>query len=94
MDKLELHKELCDRIHEIYKQKNAAYGDSFGRSFQDWGITACAVRCSDKWNRFCNLAKHPEIDQGDESMIDTCLDMANYMIMTAMELEIERKKNV
>ncbi len=84
--KLEQHKKLCNMLHDIYVSKNAAYGDSFGKSFADWGISAAAIRITDKFNRFINLAKHPEIDSGDESIMDTCLDAANYFIMTAMEL--------
>lgn len=87
MDKIKRHKELCTQLHDIYEQKNTAYGDSFGKSFAEWGISAAAVRITDKFNRFINLAKHPEINKGDESLMDTCLDCANYFIMTAMELE-------
>lgn len=87
MDKIKRHEELCKHIHEVYKAKNLAYGDSFGRSFDDWGIPAAAIRITDKFNRFINLAKHPEIDSGDEAITDTLLDMANYAVMTVMELE-------
>ena len=87
MDKIQRHEELCKHIHEVYKAKNLAYGDSFGRSFDDWGIPAAAIRITDKFNRFINLAKHPEIDAGDEAIGDTLLDMANYALMTVMELE-------
>ena len=87
MDKIKRHKELCEKIHEVYKQKNNAYGDSFGKSFDDWGIAACAIRLSDIWNRFANLATHPEVDKGDEAIVDTLLDLANYSLMTIMELE-------
>lgn len=87
MNKIQRHEELCKQIHEVYVQKNAAYGDSFGKSFEDWGIAAAAIRLSDKWNRFVNLAKHPEVDNGDESIADTLTDMANYALMTVMELE-------
>ena len=87
MDKIQRHAELCTQIHATYTQKNAAYGDSFGRSFDEWGIAACAVRLSDKFNRFVNLAKHPDIDKGDEAITDTLIDMANYCLMTVIELE-------
>lgn len=90
VNKIQRHEELCKQIHEVYVQKNTAYGDSFGKSFEDWGIAAAAIRLSDKWNRFVNLAKHSEIDKGDESIKDTLTDMANYALMTVMELE---KKN-
>ena len=88
-NKIDFHKELCDELHEIYIQKNNAYGDSFGKNFNDWGIASCAIRLSDKFNRFINLAKHPDVDQGDEPIIDTLVDLANYALMTVMELEME-----
>lgn len=87
MDKIKRHEELCEKIHEIYKAKNMAYGDSFGRSINDWGISAAAVRISDKVNRFFNLAKNPNVDSGDEAITDTLLDLANYALMTTIELE-------
>lgn len=87
MTKIEKHEELCKRIHETYIKKNTAYGDSFGHSFGDWGIAAAAIRISDKFNRFVNLSKHPDIDKGDEAITDTLLDMANYCLMTIIELE-------
>ena len=87
MNKVEKHGILCDRLHAIYAQKNAAYGDSFGKSFSDWGIVSPAIRITDKFNRFINLAKHPDIKDGDERITDTLIDMANYCLMTVIELE-------
>ena len=87
MDKIKRHEEICKSLHDIYKAKNLAYGDSFGRSFNDWGISAAAIRITDKFNRFINLAKHPDVDIGDEAITDTLIDLANYALMTVMELE-------
>ncbi len=89
MNKIQRHEELCKEIHEIYKQKNNAYGDSFGKSFSDWGLAAAAIRITDKFNRFINLAKNPDVPSGDESLLDTCKDAANYFLMTVIELEKE-----
>ena len=90
MEKIEKHELLCKQLHAIYKLKNTAYGDSFGKSFEDWGIAAAAIRLSDKWNRFMNLAKHPEVDSGDEAITDTLVDLANYALMTVIELEFKK----
>ncbi len=90
-EKLRLHQELCRELSEVYQKKNTAYGDSFGKSFRDWGVTAAAVRLEDKFNRFINLARHPEIDPGDEQITDTLMDMANYCLMTCVELEVQKK---
>lgn len=87
MDKIQMHKKLCDQLNEIYQKKNSDYGDSFGKSFRKRGITAVMVRMEDKWNRLDNLTLHPEnIMVNDESIGDTLLDLANYCLMTYMEL--------
>lgn len=49
-------------------------------------------RMEDKWNRLENLAGGAKQKVMDESIRDTCLDLANYCLMTVMELD--RKKAV
>ena len=87
VDKAIRHGKLCNNLNTIYRAKNAAYGDSFGKSFAEWGVAAAAIRITDKFNRFINLAKNPSIPHGDESIVDTLTDMANYCLMTILELE-------
>lgn len=31
MNKIEIHKTLCDQLNDIYSRKNADYGDSFAK---------------------------------------------------------------
>lgn len=91
MDKIKLHKELCEKLNQTYEKKNQDYGDSFGKSFSKRGITAAMVRMEDKWNRLDNLTLHPEnIRVKDESIEDTLLDLANYCLMTYIELYKEK----
>ena len=87
MNKIELHQEICNRLHEIYKQKNEAYGDSFGDTYKKLGPISAVTRITDKHNRLVNLVTNPDINIGDESINDTLLDMANYCIMTVIEQE-------
>ena len=92
MSQIEEHKKLVDFVHDVYVRKNHDYGDSFGRSFKKYGIVAALVRMEDKWNRLENLAGGAKQKVMDESIRDTCLDLANYCLMTVMELD--RKKAV
>lgn len=92
MSQIEEHKKLVDFVHDVYVRKNHDYGDSFGRSFEKYGIVAALVRMEDKWNRLENLAGGAKQKVMDESIRDTCLDLANYCLMTVMELD--RKKAV
>ena len=86
LDYISKHKEICEKLNEIYEQKNNDYGDSFSKSVQEFGNVAALTRMSDKWNRIKNLSMKDTQCVKDESLIDSCLDMANYLIMYAMEL--------
>lgn len=90
MTKIERHEKMCNDLHSLYIKKNTAYGDSFGETFQKLGVISAVTRISDKYNRLVNLVTNPNIDSGDESVIDTLVDLANYSLMTVMELQIEK----
>ena len=89
MDKVQKHSNICTKLNQIYTQKNKAYGDAFGETYRKLGLISAVTRMTDKINRLQALSMNPDIDAGDESKIDTCLDLANYAIMTVMELENE-----
>lgn len=90
MNKTQRHADLCLELHETYKAKNTAYGDSFSRTWDEYGIVSALVRISDKWQRINALAKGVENQVTDESILDTLKDLANYALMSVME--IERRK--
>lgn len=89
----ERHKELCGYLTDTYKKKNADYGNSFGDMFSELGIITAVTRIGDKYNRIKNLVKNPTINVKDESVIDTLLDMANYCVMTVIEIENQTTAN-
>lgn len=84
---IEQHKNILDNIHNTYIAKNNDYGNSFSKSFDKYGITCAMVRMEDKWNRLESLVSGKKQMVNDESIKDTLLDLANYAIMTYMELE-------
>lgn len=86
-DKVQRHKELCDKIHSLYEKKNHDYGDSFGQSFRDFGPLAGLIRMEDKFNRLKTLVRGEDQQVKDESIMDTLMDLANYAIMTLLEME-------
>ena len=92
MDKIKRHKEICDRVHEIYKKKNEAYGDSFSKTFNEFGLISAVVRIYDKVNRIIALTRGNKNDIIDESILDTLKDLSNYGIMTIIEVENAQEK--
>lgn len=87
MDKTQQFREIADSLGNLYEKKNKAYGDSFGSTFEKLGIISAVTRISDKFNRLCNLAVNPDIDNLGESIEDTLKDLASYAIMTIIELK-------
>lgn len=87
-DKVTRHKDLCLNLNDIYAKKNADYGDSFHDTFEEEGMAMARIRLSDKLNRFKNLTRNrSEQKVNDESIKDTLLDLANYALMTILEVD-------
>lgn len=89
MTKPEQHMELCKYLNRLYAKKNHDYGDSFHTSFVEECLAMARIRLGDKLSRFKALSRQGERQVQDESMRDTLLDLANYAIMTVMELDTE-----
>ena len=83
------HYEICQKLNQVYKAKNHDYGDSFGDTYKKLGIISAVTRLSDKMNRLMSLAIKHDAQVKDEKIEDTLLDMANYAIMTLIELGYE-----
>lgn len=89
-EKSTLHAQICQELNELYKRKNHDYGDSFHQTWLEEGFAMSRIRLSDKLNRFKKLSKGGDAQVDDESIRDTLIDLANYAIMTVMEMDIER----
>lgn len=80
--------EICKELNALYECKNHDYGDSFHQSFLEEGLAMARIRLGDKYNRFKTLSRQDSAQQvDDESIRDTLIDLANYAIMTVMELD-------
>ena len=84
--KVTRHYAICQKLNQVYKAKNHDYGDSFGDTYKKLGIISAVTRLSDKMNRIISLAVSHDAQVKDEKIEDTLLDMANYAIMTLIEL--------
>lgn len=89
MDNVKRHEEICQFLNALYARKNADYGDSFHKTYLDYGMSMPLIRLDDKLSRLKALYKNGNRQVQDESVRDTLLDLANYAIMTAMELDRE-----
>lgn len=86
--KVERHKQICMALNALYARKNHDYGDSFHQTFVEEGMAMPRIRLGDKFNRFKTLFRKLDSQRvSDESLKDTLLDLANYAIMTVLEME-------
>lgn len=89
MTKYDKLKELTNQILKIYMDKNSDYGDSFSKSYKEFGIIAPIVRMNDKMERVKQLSKSGDRKVKDESLKDSLIDLANYALMTVIEIDSE-----
>ena len=87
------HQQVCGELNKLYERKNHDYGDSFHLTYQKWGLPMAAIRLEDKLQRFETLIR-AESRVKDENIRDTLIDLANYAIMTVMELDRETWQDV
>lgn len=95
-EKVIRHREICGELNGLYQRKNHDYGDSFHQTFVEEGLAMSRIRLGDKLSRFKTLSCIPcdgkEMQKvTEESIRDTLMDLANYAIMTIMELDMERE---
>lgn len=86
--KVQRHKIICEEINDLYDRKNHDYGDSFHQTFVEEGMAMARIRLGDKFNRFKTLSSGGDQKVNDESIRDTLIDLANYAIMTVVEMEV------
>lgn len=91
MDKAKKHKSITNELQTIYINKNRDYGDSFSNMFNKLGIITALTRIGDKYYRLENIIATNKTYVKEESVKDTLKDLANYCIMTLIELEKEDK---
>ena len=86
-DKVFRHKIICDGLNDLYARKNHDYGDSFHQTFVEEGLAMARIRLGDKTLSSISPTNSTQQQVTDESIRDTLLDLANYAIMTVLELD-------
>jgi hypothetical protein len=88
LSKVQRHAEICKEINNLYERKNHDYGDSFHQTFVEEGMAMARRRLGVKCSRVKTLSRGSEQKVNDESIRDTLIDLANYAIMTVVEMEV------
>lgn len=86
MTKEEKFSQITSELLETYKAKNKDYGDSFAKLFEEYGMAYSIIHLQEKINRIKSLQKKSNEVKG-ETYVDSLKDLANYAILTLIELE-------
>lgn len=81
---------ITNKMCNTFEVKNSDYGDSFRKLFEECGMTYAYGHLAEKLERINSLRKNEAKVKG-ESMKDSLYDLANYAILTIMELEKTEK---
>lgn len=81
----ERHLEIVTLLHKTWVEKNKRYGDSFSEVYDELGDMSALTQVLHKVNRLKALTVDEGLDDNDESLDDTLLDLANYCVMWLME---------
>ena len=84
-NRIEQMQKIHDDALEVFRRKNADYGDSFAT----YGIIGILIRIEDKLRRAISINKNSVTLVKDESFRDTLLDLHNYAAMGLMLLDEE-----
>ena len=83
MDRVEQLKRIQSEGLELFRRKNADYGDAFAK----YGVIGVLMRIEDKIQRSLSITKNGVNLVNDEGIRDTLLDLHNYAAMALMLLE-------
>jgi Lon protease-like protein len=87
-NRVEQMMKVHDEALELFKRKNADYGDAFA----DYGTVGVIMRMGDKIRRLSSITSTGVNLVNTESLRDTLIDLHNYSAMAIMLLD-EDKKN-
>lgn len=84
--------DITEEMNALYERKNHDYGNSFSETFRKLGIISAATRMLDKMNRIVSIVTKDQQKVNDESLRDTLIDIANYAVMTIMEIDKKKER--
>lgn len=88
VDRVKQMETIQTEALELFKKKNADYGDAFA----NYGVVGVLVRMGDKISRLSSITKSGITLVNTESLRDTLLDLHNYSAMAMMLLD-EKEDN-
>jgi len=83
MDRIGQFETIQSEALELFKKKNADYGDAFAK----YGLIGVLVRMEDKIQRVLSIKKNGIHLVSEEGLRDTLIDLHNYSAMALLLLD-------
>jgi len=83
MDRVTQMQKIQGDALELFRKKNADYGDAFAK----YGVIGVLMRIEDKIQRSLSITKNGVNLVNDEGIRDTLLDLHNYAAMALMLID-------
>lgn len=87
-------KEIVDKQLELYRKKNSDYGNSFSKTVEKLGFAYALGTINVKVDRAISVYKKGCCEVNDESIRDTLMDLANYSLMTLIEIDMLNESRI
>jgi len=82
--------QVLVKCGNLYDEKNIRYNNAFAENFRnspkELALPVATSRLSEKMARAVYISRFPD-DFGDESIVDSLMDLINYSTIVLMELE-------
>lgn len=89
-EEIVIFRTLTKKMGDTFAKKRSDYGQTTTETYHKFGPVSMLTRMHDKLGRLDNLlGKNKKNKVSDESIEDTLLDLANYALITILEM---RKK--
>jgi NTP pyrophosphatase (non-canonical NTP hydrolase) len=92
LQEIEMFRDITERMSAIFADKRQDYGPTTTETVEKFGPVAMLVRMYDKMGRLDNLLVKGNVNHVGEKVQDTLLDLANYAIITIIELHKQDMK--
>ena len=86
-DYVKLFRNIQDEGFELFKQKNADYGNAF----EEYGTIGILIRINDKIKRAQTITNKNITLVNTESLRDTLIDLHNYTALAITQLDNNNK---
>lgn len=91
-NEIKMFENITKEMNSVFAKKRKDYGQTTSEAFEKFGPLSMYIRMFDKMGRLENLMVKENENRVGEKIEDTLLDLANYAVITLIELQKQKDK--